>query len=59
MPNFSRRAVAALVAVSALFPASALAAGALKEIRINWATYNPVSLIIKQKRPLDKGFAKD
>src|SRR5262244_3483872 len=37
----------------------ALAADALKEIHIDWATYNPVSMVLKQKGLLEKEFAKD
>jgi sulfonate transport system substrate-binding protein len=42
-----------------MLPAGAQAADGLKEIRIDWATYNPVSLILKQKGMLEKEFAKD
>src|SRR5262249_29991147 len=35
------------------------AADAPKEIRIDWATYNPVSLLLKDKGFLEKEFAKD
>src|ERR1700683_5200727 len=59
MPRISRRALAATMAVSALMPGGALAADALKEIYIDWATYNPVSMILKQKGLLEKEFAKD
>ncbi|WP_420968092.1 aliphatic sulfonate ABC transporter substrate-binding protein [Bradyrhizobium sp. B120] len=59
MQNFSRRAFAALLAVSTFLPGTALAADALKEIRIDWATYNPVSMVLKQKGLLEKEFAKD
>src|SRR3982074_472464 len=59
MSRISRRALAALIAVSALMPGGAFAADALKEIRIDWATYNPVSMILKQKGLLEKEFAKD
>src|SRR6187549_2989780 len=59
MPRVSRRALAALIAVAALLPAASHAADALKEIRIDWATYNPVSMILKQKGLLEKEFAKD
>jgi sulfonate transport system substrate-binding protein len=38
---------------------AAKAADPLKEIRIDWATYNPVSLVLKQKGLLEKEFAKD
>src|SRR3984957_11110081 len=59
MPRISRRALAAIIAVSALMPGGAFAADALKEIHIDWATYNPVSMILKQKGLLEKEFAKD
>src|SRR5215467_7752755 len=35
------------------------AAEALTEIRIDWATYNPVSMLLKQRGLLEKEFAKD
>jgi len=59
MPKISRRALAAIIAVAALLPGGAYAAEALKEIHIDWATYNPVSMILKQKGLLEKEFAKD
>jgi len=59
MPRISRRALAAIVAASILLPGGARAAETLREIRIDWATYNPVSLILKQKGLLEKEFAKD
>jgi sulfonate transport system substrate-binding protein len=59
MPMISRRAVAAWIAVSALLPGAASAADALKEIHIDWATYNPVSMVLKQKGLLEKEFARD
>ncbi len=59
MPRISRRALAALIAVWTLVPGGASAADALKEIRIDWASYNPVSMILKQKGLLEKEFAKD
>src|ERR1700755_1361626 len=59
MSKLSRRAFAAFIAVSALLPGAAFAADPLKEIRIDWATYNPVSMILKQKGLLEKEFAKD
>ena len=59
MLKISRRALAALIAVSTLLPGSAYAADALKEIHIDWATYNPVSMVLKQKGLLEKEFAKD
>src|SRR5450755_1514061 len=59
MSKISRRAIAAIIAVSALVPGGACAADALKEIHIDWATYNPVSMVLKQKGLLEKEFAKD
>jgi sulfonate transport system substrate-binding protein len=59
MARISRRALAASIALWALLPSGANAADALKEIRIDWATYNPVSLVLKQKGLLEKEFAKD
>src|SRR5947209_561099 len=59
MFRISRRALAAVLAVSALLPVAAFAADPLKEIRIDWATYNPVSMILKQRGLLEKEFAKD
>jgi sulfonate transport system substrate-binding protein len=57
--GISRRALVAAIAVSTLIPGGARAADALKEIHIDWATYNPVSIILKQKGLLEKEFAKD
>src|SRR3954452_21367556 len=59
MSRISRRAFAALIAASSLMPAAAFAADPLKEIRIDWATYNPVSMILKQKGLLEEEFKKD
>src|SRR5271154_4659930 len=59
MSGISWRTLAATIALLAIAPAGARAADAVKEIRIDWATYNPVSLILKQKGLLEKEFAKD
>jgi sulfonate transport system substrate-binding protein len=48
-----------VIALSTLIPGSAGAADAPREIHIDWATYNPVSIILKQKGLLEKEFAKD
>src|SRR5215467_13951958 len=53
------RSFLALLAVTFLWPAGARAAEALSEIRIDWATYNPVSMVLKQRGLLEKEFAKD
>src|SRR6201987_1967278 len=57
--GISRRALALLSAMWVALPGAAIAAEAVSEIRIDWATYNPVSLILKQKGLLEKEFAKD
>jgi sulfonate transport system substrate-binding protein len=59
MSRISRRRFAAAIVGLAMIPAAASAAETPKEIRIDWATYNPVSLILKQKGLLEKEFAKD
>jgi sulfonate transport system substrate-binding protein len=59
MSAISRRAVAALIAAPMLLPGTARGADALKEIHIDWATYNPVSMVLKQNGLLEKEFAKD
>src|SRR5262245_61031889 len=60
MTAFSRRSVLASIALAGLLPtAGALAADQPKEIRIDWATYNPVSLLLKEQGLLEKEFAKD
>jgi sulfonate transport system substrate-binding protein len=59
MSRISWRGLAAVVAIWAMSPFGASAADVPKEIRIDWATYNPVSLILKQKGMLEKEFAKD
>jgi sulfonate transport system substrate-binding protein len=43
-----------------MLPATALfAADKPKEIRIDWATYNPVSILLKEQGLLEKEFARD
>ena len=59
MTLFSRRSVLALTGAAVLAPAAAVAADKPKEIRIDWATYNPVSMVLKEKGLLEKEFAKD
>src|SRR6476619_7638645 len=57
MKTFVRAALAAVFGLA--MPTGSFAADALKEIRIDWATYNPVSLVLKQKGLLEKEFARD
>ncbi|CCD95889.1 putative sulfonate ABC transporter, periplasmic binding protein (ssuA/ycbO-like) [Bradyrhizobium sp. ORS 375] len=59
MGGWTRRGLAGLAAVILLGCGVATAADQPKEIRIDWATYNPVSLVLKQKGLLEKEFAKD
>src|SRR5262245_17398860 len=59
MSVLSRRCVLASTLLIGLWPAAALAQAKPAEIRIDWATYNPVSLLLKEKGLLEKEFAKD
>jgi len=60
MVSFSRRSLIALGLVAGILPATlAQAADKPKELRIDWATYNPVSILLKNKGLLEKEFAKD
>ncbi len=60
MVSFSRRSLIALGLVAGLVPAAvAQAADKPKELRVDWATYNPVSILLKNKGLLEKEFAKD
>src|ERR1700760_4035741 len=57
MKMFVRAALAAAFGLA--MSTGSFAADALKEIHIDWATYNPVSMVLKQKGLLEKEFAKD
>src|SRR6201997_2318731 len=59
MGKKARWLTAALAAALMAWSGGAFAADAPKEIRIDWASYNPVSLVLKQKGLLEKEFAKD
>ena len=60
MPVLSRRSILASALFVGLLPSSALfAADNPKTINIDWATYNPVSMVLKEKGLLEKEFAKD
>ena len=56
---FSRRSLICSAFFVGLLPTLALAADKPKEIRIDWATYNPVSMVLKEQGLLEKEFAKD
>ena len=56
----SRRHLLVSAAAAGLMPLGlARAADKPTEIRIDWATYNPVSMVLKDKGLLEKEFAKD
>ena len=56
----SRRHLLASATAAILMPAGlARAVGKPAEIRIDWATYNPVSMVLKDKGLLKKEFEKD
>ena len=60
MIRSSRRMVLASALLVAFAPGSTLlAADNPKEIHIDWATYNPVSMVLKEKGLLEKEFARD
>jgi sulfonate transport system substrate-binding protein len=60
MTLFSRRSLFASAVAFGLVPATSLfAADKPKSISIDWATYNPVSMVLKEKGLLEKEFAKD
>ena len=54
-----RALLAAAIALPAALSMRAAKAAAPKEITIDWATYNPVSLVLKQQGLLEAEFAKD
>src|SRR3712207_7227152 len=58
--NLSRRSLLSLSFAAGLASLSGAAfAQAPKEIRLDFATYNPVSLVLKEKGLLEKAFEKD
>ena len=60
MSLFSRRCVfASALVIGLVQSASLFAADKPKEIVVDWATYNPVSMLLKEKGFLEKEFAKD
>ena len=55
----SRRSLLASVLLVGLLPTASFGADKPKTINIDWATYNPVSMVLKEKGLLEKEFAKD
>lgn len=59
MSILSRRSLLASALLVGLLPTASFGADKPKEIRIDWATYNPVSMLLKDKGLLEKEFEKD
>jgi sulfonate transport system substrate-binding protein len=59
MSLFSRRFLIGSAFFAGLLPSTLIAADKPKEIRLDWATYNPVSMVLKEQGLLEKEFAKD
>src|SRR6187397_237938 len=59
MSIFSRRSLICSAFFVGLLPTTLVAADKPKEIRLDWATYNPVSMVLKEQGLLEKEFAKD
>jgi len=55
----SRRKLLLSAVASGVGSRFASAAGTPKEIRIDWATYNPVSMVLKEQGLIEKEFASD
>ena len=55
----TRRRFVSFLGLAVFAAHSAMAAPAPREIRIDWATYNPVSLVLKDKRFLEDELSKD
>ena len=56
---FSRRSLICSAFFVGLLPTALLAADKPTEIRLDWATYNPVSIVLKERGLLEQEFAKD
>jgi len=59
MTTLSRRIFTLGAAIALLAPGAALAVDKPTQIAIDWATYNPVSILLKKQGLLEKEFAKD
>jgi sulfonate transport system substrate-binding protein len=55
----SRRALTTAAVVSLATPIRLAQAAKPEEIRIDWATYNPVSLVLRDRKLLETEFARD
>ena len=56
---WSRRGLLSSVLLVGLLPTASFGADKPKTINIDWATYNPVSMLLKDRGFLEKEFAKD
>jgi sulfonate transport system substrate-binding protein len=59
MTILTRRLLLTSAMLAGLLPAASFAADKPKTINIDWATYNPVSLVLKDQGLLEKEFARD
>lgn len=55
----TRRTTLATLLIAMLLPAAGAKAAELDELRIDWATYNPVSIVLKEQGLIEKEFAAD
>jgi sulfonate transport system substrate-binding protein len=56
---FTRRTTLAALAGAMTLPIVRARAAALDELRLDWATYNPVSIVLKEQGLVEKEFAAD
>ena len=49
----------ATLLIAMVLPAASVKAAGLDELRIDWATYNPVSIVLKEQGLIEKEFAAD
>lgn len=59
MTPISRRTTLAALLGAMVLPAGRAKAAGLDELRLDWATYNPVSIVIKEQGLIEKEFAAD
>ncbi len=55
----SRRTLLPLLAAGSALAAAPARSAPLRELRLDWATYNPVSLVLRQQGLLEAEFARD
>jgi sulfonate transport system substrate-binding protein len=59
MMPITRRTTLATLLIAMLLPAAGAKASELDELRIDWATYNPVSIVLKEQGLIEREFAAD